>query len=614
MSYFNNQIIEDIKYIQEEYSQNNTFLLKDEYAFNYWILTKLYNVEIEIADDFITEYNDKGIDCYVFFEDSKELFIIQNKYYSENTKINRNYIQDDFLIRPLNNLAKGNYRRSEALQNIFNKISDDHDYRIYLYMYVSNDNKDDTVIDMFNKYQCNIPEIQCYVSAKIFYLSDINDLYFEERKINERSFSCEFYTVNDGTVLNIDKENYKLPNLIQAKYILTPVSLIYKILKKAKEKEYPLFAENIREYLGNKGVNANIAKTLESEADRANFFYYNNGITVICDKMEKSSSREVNLNKSIKTYNPQIVNGCQTVNTIFEVLKKERNDNDIEDKYKSTFVMVKILQLNASNEEDIKLYENIVKYNNSQNKIDEKLFAANTELFNNLKKELKLRGFLLAVKQSDNYSFKTNEKLNDLRPHFTKYEQLFNISFSKIDDLIIPLETLLQVILAFEHGGYQAYTKKNKVLKIDSSTNQSIIDFIKNGIYTIENILHIYLLYLKAEKEKKQSEDKRTPIPFYMIGFLGGRFTNKSEKTIKEAFSFIFSDSSKLDAIYLYYKKMTIQYKLMYNQQRDTDYNIMIKAPIDNEILLQSTNLALHMIDSSKDKATINEFFEIMKK
>lgn len=614
MSYFYNQIIEDIKYIQEEYSQNNPLLIKDEYAFNYWVLTKLFNVDIEIADDFITEYNDKGIDCYVFFEDSKELYIIQNKYYSENTKINRNYIQEDFLSRPLNYLANGNYKRSEALQNIFNKIKDDPDFRIYLYMYVSNDLKDNTIIDMFDKYQCHLPQIQCYVSAKIFYLTDIVNLYFEERKANERRFICDFYTVNKGTVLNIDKQNYNLPNLIQAKYILTPVSLIYKILKKSKDEGYSLFAENIREYLGNKGVNANIAKTLESETDRANFFYYNNGITVICDDVKEVSSNELAYNKSYRATNPQIVNGCQTVNTIYEVLKKLPNESEINDKYKSTFVMVKLLMLNARNEEDTKLYENIVKYNNSQNKIDEKLFAANTELFNNLKRELKLRGFLLAVKQSDAYTFKMNEKINDLRPRFTRYGQLFNINFDKIEDIIIPLETLLQVILAFEHGGYQAYTKKSKVLKIDSPTNQSVIDFVKNGLYTIDNILHIYLLYLKAEREKKQSEDKRTPIPFYMIGFLGGRFINKSYKIIRDAFDYMFSDSTKLDAIYLYYKKITIQYKLMYNQQRAMDYNIMIKSAIDNEILAQSINLALYMVDSPKDRATINEFLEILKK
>ena len=78
----------------------------------------------------------------------------------------------------------------------------------------------------------------------------------------------------------------------------------------------------MREYLGNKGVNSHIAKTLEDENDRDNFFYYNNGITVICDSVQKITLNESIHNKGFKTENPQIVNGCQTVNTIFETLNK----------------------------------------------------------------------------------------------------------------------------------------------------------------------------------------------------------------------------------------------------------------------------------------------------
>ena len=43
-----------------------------------------------------------------------------------------------------------------------------------------------------------------------------------------------------------------------------------------------------------------------------------------------------------------------------------------------------------------------------------------------------------------------------------------------------------------------------------------IIDFL-----TIDSILNLYLLYYKAEKERSNSEDKRTPIPYYVVGFFG---------------------------------------------------------------------------------------------
>lgn len=56
---------------------------------------------------------------------------------------------------------------------------------------------------------------------------------------------------------------------------------------------------------------------------RKNFFYYNNGITVICDRMTKivTQPSDYNMNAAFTIDNPQIVNGCQTVNSIYEALK-----------------------------------------------------------------------------------------------------------------------------------------------------------------------------------------------------------------------------------------------------------------------------------------------------
>ena len=46
---FKEQIQQDIKLLQEEYGKNNPLLASDDYAFNYWALTKLYNVDEEIV-------------------------------------------------------------------------------------------------------------------------------------------------------------------------------------------------------------------------------------------------------------------------------------------------------------------------------------------------------------------------------------------------------------------------------------------------------------------------------------------------------------------------------------------------------------------------------------
>lgn len=97
---FQEQIREDIEILTLRWNYADLNLCKPEYAFNYWVLSRIYSIDEEIIPDYITEYNDKSIDCFVHFEDSKELFIIQNKYYSYSTSVARHDVAD-FLQAPL---------------------------------------------------------------------------------------------------------------------------------------------------------------------------------------------------------------------------------------------------------------------------------------------------------------------------------------------------------------------------------------------------------------------------------------------------------------------------------------------------------------------------------
>lgn len=63
--------------------------------------------------------------------------------------------------------------------------------------------------------------------------------------------------------------------------------------------------------------------------------------------------------------------------------------------------MLKILEIDRDNSDEDILYRNIVKYNNSQNAIDEKTFVANASEFRRIQTEFENKGFLLLIKQSD---------------------------------------------------------------------------------------------------------------------------------------------------------------------------------------------------------------------
>ena len=592
-SNFKKQIEEDIERYQENlYYIDN--IKKDEWAFNYWILDKLFYEEEELIESKIIDYNDMGIDAYEFYEDTKELFLIQNKYYSENTKLDTNYIKNDFLLRGITALERGTYSRSEELQGIFNKYKDDPKFTVYLELYITNDLESKEIEEYTKEFNKKNPK---YI-AKIYYLKDIKEKYYGEGEQNRKQLKVRIDTVNRGTVLNINTEAYNLKNIIDAKYVLTPVSTIFEIYKKSKKEGYPIFDKNIREYLGNRGINKQIYQTLLNKEDRNNFFYYNNGITIICDKINKIKSvkntKNDKFSPSIEIENPQIVNGCQTVNSIYEALKNS-DETKVEKEYEDTFVMVKILEIDRNNNEEEELYNNIVKYNNSQNSINEKNFVANNKLFERLQGEFEDKGFLLLIKQSDKQKFKDKyksisglKKLNDQNIKKFKLKEI-----KKLADMHIDLDKLLQVINAFVEGGYIAYTKKGNMLKLDTPEYNRAVEFMQK--VTNDVILNLYLLYKKLEEEKKEDENRRTPISYYAIDCFakfecGDRDSNKIKENLNSA--------SKIEKLIKLSKLTSKNYIRDYKEKYGTEYNMMIKKQIDYDMISKGREQASDALET----------------
>lgn len=371
---------------------------------------------------------------------------------------------------------------------------------------------------------------------------------------------------------------------------------IYRLYRESIEKGYPIFDMNIREYLGNKGVNKNIYTTLLDPEERKNFFYYNNGITIICEKMSKITTQpsEYNMNAVFQIDNPQIVNGCQTVNSIYEALKNV-DPTILEKEYKDSFVMLKILEIDRENSVEDVLYKNIVKYNNSQNAIDEKTFVANTDIFNRLQIEFEKKGFLLLIKQSDKNKFANQYKVvTKLKEANNERIKRFGIhEVKKASDVYIPLEKFLQVINAFVSGGYVAYVKKSNMLKFNSEQYNVGVEFIKDSEVTIDVMLDLYLLYKRAEQTKKEKNDSRTPIPYYLIdGFAKYEcLGRKPERICSEL-----STSDKVNRIVTLYTGVTKAYAREYYKKYEIDYNKMIKRIVEYDIFDSQRDTCIEML------------------
>ena len=76
-----------------------------------------------------------------------------------------------------------------------------------------------------------------------------------------------------------------------------------------------LFARNVRGYLGSTEINRGMDTTIEQEPEF--FWYYNNGITIVCDQAERVSSGGRDI---LRVTNPQVINGQQTTRTLYKNL------------------------------------------------------------------------------------------------------------------------------------------------------------------------------------------------------------------------------------------------------------------------------------------------------
>ncbi|MBG0744436.1 MAG: AIPR family protein [Cylindrospermopsis raciborskii KL1] len=156
-----------------------------------------------------------------------------------------------------------------------------------------------------------------------------------------------------------------------------------------------LLDRNIRRYLGLQGnrVNADIAHTLNSE-DNNNFYFYNNGVTLICDKFSYNALQDRDY--KVKVENLQIINGGQTCVTIFRTLTADQLR--LFGRNPDVYVLIRLYQLPSENED---LVKKITYATNSQNPVDLRDLRANDEQQQKLEIDLQQLGFSYRRKRSD---------------------------------------------------------------------------------------------------------------------------------------------------------------------------------------------------------------------
>jgi hypothetical protein len=131
-----------------------------------------------------------------------------------------------------------------------------------------------------------------------------------------------------------------------------------------------LLERNIRRYLGLNGnrVNEAVSETLKSPEQRPNFYFYNNGITIICSQFRHNAL--LMENTSVQLEGLQIVSGGQTSKTVQQVVGELGPDAA------DAQVLVRIYELP---QDDQSFVQSITYATNSQNPVDLRDLKSNDE-------------------------------------------------------------------------------------------------------------------------------------------------------------------------------------------------------------------------------------------
>lgn len=126
-----------------------------------------------------------------------------------------------------------------------------------------------------------------------------------------------------------------------------------------------LFDANIRHFQGDTAVNQDISETIKSNPEH--FFYFNNGVTFICDSIRPIGKRDdTRSTGKFRVENLSVINGAQTVSSLAIDLNEHAQESDVK-------VLATIIALGADQEEFGSL---VTRFRNNQNAVSDIDFAA----------------------------------------------------------------------------------------------------------------------------------------------------------------------------------------------------------------------------------------------
>lgn len=457
-------------------------------SFLYWFLVNIYRLDIiEVQNIVCDGRGDKGIDGIYINENEECIDIFQSKIVQKSTKT----LGDTQLKEFIGSLKQ--LETTEGLESLILSTGNTQlknlliEYKDYFVssrytirgIFITNAEKDYNADSLLQATSTS-------VRLEVWDKSLITQMYVPSEKAIQATSELSF------DVFGVDYTEYNVDNI--ARVVIAPVSAKDLVLMEGIHNQQ-LFDLNLRKSLGKTKVNKDIAKSISTPLEHKHFLLYHNGITIICSKLDTLEKDK------IKIQGYSVVNGCQSVSSLYENRAKITNDLRI---------LTRIIEIEPGSE----LIPEITRNSNNQNGIKARDFRSNTAIQVRLQQEINRNypNYFYEIKRGDapasQFIVIENELAGRILLTFDRKEPWLVQRTKKIFDefhheiFARPEVTGGRIVVLFE---------LYREIKLD-------LDKIKPELFRGYQITKFFLLYLLAEvlnTDEVGQEFCRKPENFY---------------------------------------------------------------------------------------------------
>lgn len=296
---------------QDYYVQN---FPNDGQRFVAWYVRNVHRRDmIETKADVTDGPDDKQIDAIVVDDDSNTVYVVQGKFMNNgpvNAEPLREVLASWIQLKDIVRLQEtGNQKLKQRLPEVATALEEDYSVEFEL---IVTGELTSAARDDLDTFQRQVAEADDFPAS--IHVIDPDEL----QRRYELALDRENPLISHELVLESDK--YMAIKLGGTKVVIASIPL-KECVRFPGIKDGTLFQKNVRQSLGlSNRVNKGIKSTIYG--DSRNFFFYHNGITAICNRLELGDGRKLTLRGM------SVVNGCQSLNTILSCSEQVKRLDD----------------------------------------------------------------------------------------------------------------------------------------------------------------------------------------------------------------------------------------------------------------------------------------------